>query len=48
MNPLKWVTPSFFEPVLRRAIESAEWCSADPISVEKWELKTDRDRIPAT
>lgn len=26
--------PTFFEPVLRRAIEAAEWCSADPVCRE--------------
>jgi hypothetical protein len=26
--------PGFFEPVLRRSIEAAEWCSADPVCRE--------------
>lgn len=29
--------PGYFEPVLRRALETAQWCSADPVCMEQGE-----------
>ena len=26
--------PGYLEPVIRRAIENARWCSADPVCME--------------